>query len=57
MVIGKRVATSAGVSAGIDLALAVLAKFWGEKVALSVAENMEWEGQSWKAASAGAQAP
>jgi transcriptional regulator GlxA family with amidase domain len=50
MLIGERVATSAGVSAGIDLSLALLAKFWGEKVAGSVAENMEWESQTWKSA-------
>lgn len=53
MVIGKRVATSAGVSAGIDLALALLKKFWGEKVALSVAENLEWESRSWRTVRAG----
>jgi transcriptional regulator GlxA family with amidase domain len=50
MLIGERVATSAGVSAGIDLSLALASKFWGEKVAVSVAENMEWESQSWKLA-------
>lgn len=48
MVIGHRVATSAGVSAGIDLSLALLAEFWGEEVAKRVADNMEWESQSWR---------
>lgn len=50
MVIGDRVATSAGVSAGIDLALALLAKWWGEDVAQRVADNMEWESEAWKMA-------
>jgi transcriptional regulator GlxA family with amidase domain len=52
MVIGERVATSAGISAGIDLSLALLAKFWGEQVAERVADNMEWPSQSWRAARA-----
>lgn len=50
MVIGDRVATSAGVSAGIDLALALLAKWWGEDVAQKVADNMEWESEAWRMA-------
>jgi len=41
-VIGERVASSAGVSAGIDLSLALLAKFWGAEIASKVAENLEW---------------
>jgi transcriptional regulator GlxA family with amidase domain len=52
MVIGERVATSAGISAGIDLSLALLAKFWGEEVAEQVADNMEWPSQSWRGARA-----
>jgi transcriptional regulator GlxA family with amidase domain len=48
MVIGERVATSAGVSAGIDLSLALLSKWWGEEVAQKVAENMEWESEAWR---------
>lgn len=52
MVIGERVATSAGISAGIDLSLALLAKFWGEQVAERVADNMEWESPSWRRARA-----
>ncbi len=41
-IIGDRVATSAGVSAGIDLALALVGREWGEAVAKTVAENLEW---------------
>jgi putative intracellular protease/amidase/predicted N-acetyltransferase YhbS len=41
-----RVATSAGVSAGIDLALALVAREWGEAVAAKVAANMEWREES-----------
>ena len=48
MVIGDRVATSAGVSAGIDLSLALLAKWWGEAVAQKVADNMEWTSEAWR---------
>lgn len=50
MVIGDRVATSAGVAAGIDLALALLAKWWGEEIAQKVASNMEWESEAWRMA-------
>lgn len=42
-IIHDRVATSAGVSAGIDLALALVAREWGHTLAQTVAENMEWE--------------
>ncbi len=50
MVIGDRVATSAGVTAGIDLALALLSRWWGEDVAQKVADNMEWESEAWRMA-------
>jgi cyclohexyl-isocyanide hydratase len=50
MVIGDRVATSAGVSAGIDLSLALLAKWWGEAAAQKVADNMEWTSDAWRVA-------
>jgi transcriptional regulator GlxA family with amidase domain len=50
MVIGDRVATSAGVSAGIDLSLALLARWWGEEVAQKVSDNMEWESEAWRMA-------
>ena len=42
-VIGNRVATSAGVSAGIDLALAIIARTWNETLAQQVATNLEWQ--------------
>jgi len=45
-IIHDRVATSAGVSAGIDLALALVARKWGEAVAEKVAENLEWREES-----------
>ncbi|HLJ28683.1 MAG TPA: DJ-1/PfpI family protein [Candidatus Angelobacter sp.] len=50
LVIGDRVATSAGVSAGIDLSLSLLSRWWGEDVAQQVAENMEWESEAWRMA-------
>jgi transcriptional regulator GlxA family with amidase domain len=50
MVIGDRVATSAGVAAGIDLSLALLSRWWGDEVAQKVAENMEWESEAWRMA-------
>lgn len=48
MVIGDRVATSAGVSAGIDLSLALAAKWWGGEAAQKVADNMECGSETWK---------
>lgn len=39
-IIEGKIATSAGVSAGIDLALALLSSRWGSVIAESVAENM-----------------
>lgn len=41
-VLHERVATSAGVSAGIDLSLSLVARMWGRRVAHAVAFNMEW---------------
>lgn len=41
-IIHDRVATSAGVSAGIDLALALVARDWGQPLADEVAGNLEW---------------
>src|SRR5207237_8514660 len=41
-VLGEHVATSAGVSAGIDLSLALVARTWGDEVAEKVAANLEW---------------
>ena len=42
-IIHDRVATSAGVSAGIDLALALVARQWGDSLAETVAANLEWK--------------
>ena len=42
-ILHDRIATSAGVSAGIDLALALVGREWGGAVAARVAANMEWE--------------
>jgi transcriptional regulator GlxA family with amidase domain len=46
-IIGERIATSAGVSAGVDLALALVANFWGAEIAGRVAENLEWNTTAW----------
>jgi len=46
-IIGERIATSAGVSAGIDLALALVASWWGAGIAEKVAENLEWNSTAW----------
>jgi transcriptional regulator GlxA family with amidase domain len=42
-IIHERVATSAGVSAGIDLALALVTKWWGPSLSSAVAESLEWK--------------
>jgi transcriptional regulator GlxA family with amidase domain len=42
-VIAENVATAAGVTAGIDLALALVARFWNEDLAARVADNLEWK--------------
>lgn len=55
-VIGERIATSAGVTAGLDLSLALVAKWWGVEITEKIAANLEWqrstaeEGTSVKAA-------
>jgi cyclohexyl-isocyanide hydratase len=38
----ERVATAAGVTSGIDLALALVEQFWDKDLAKRVAENIEW---------------
>ena len=48
--ISEHVATSAGISAGIDLALALVSRTWGEGVAAKVAGNLEWHSSEWRAA-------
>ena len=41
-VMHDRIATSAGVTAGIDLALAFVARFFSDRIAQRIAENLEW---------------
>jgi transcriptional regulator GlxA family with amidase domain len=43
MTIGERVSTSAGISAGIDLSLALVARMFGDDLAEQVAKRMEWD--------------
>jgi hypothetical protein len=40
-------ASSGGLSAGIDLALHVVERYFGREVAQSTADNMEYQGQGW----------
>ena len=47
-VMHDRIATSAGVTAGIDLSLAFVARFFGEALAARIAENLEWKSADWK---------
>ena len=47
-VMHDRIATSAGVTAGIDLALAFVARLFGEPTAQRIAENLEWESNHWR---------
>ena len=47
-IVEGRIATSAGVSAGIDLSLALVSSRWGLAIAESVAENMEWNSTQWR---------
>jgi transcriptional regulator GlxA family with amidase domain/YHS domain-containing protein len=42
-----RVATSAGLSAGIDLALHIVARYYGPQTARQTAYYMEYQGQGW----------
>ncbi len=41
-VMHNRIATSAGVTAGIDLALALVQRLYGESMADRIAQNLEW---------------
>src|ERR1700733_6597414 len=43
-----RLATSGGLAAGIDLAMHVIDRYFGMKVAESAAYNLEYQGQGWK---------
>ena len=47
-VMHDRIATSAGVTAGIDLALAFVARFFSDSIAQRIAENLEWESVHWR---------
>lgn len=47
-IIEEAIATSAGVSAGIDLSLALVSSRWGLAIAERVAENMEWNSTQWR---------
>jgi transcriptional regulator GlxA family with amidase domain len=42
------IATSAGLSAGIDLALHVVARYYGKEAAVQTAYDMEYQGTSWR---------
>jgi transcriptional regulator GlxA family with amidase domain/YHS domain-containing protein len=48
------VATSGGLSSGIDLALREVERYFGHKVAADTAYNMEYQGQGWMNAGANA---
>ena len=51
LVFDGRIATSAGITAGIDLALAIVARHWGVPLAEKVASVLEWdEAGEWNAA-------
>ena len=43
-----RIATSGGLSAGIDLALRVVSRFFSDDVARQTADRMEYVGQGWR---------
>ena len=44
-----RIATSGGLSAGIDLALRVVDRFFDESMAQGTADTMEYVGAGWRA--------
>lgn len=46
----EKISTSAGLSAGIDLALRVVERYFGRGIAQATAEQMQYEGTSWKVA-------
>src|SRR3954468_10057752 len=51
LVFDGRIATSAGITAGIDLALAIVARHWGIALAEKVSTVLEWdEAGEWNAA-------
>lgn len=44
---GPKIATSAGVTAGIDLALRVVERYFGRKTALATTKVIEYQGTAW----------
>jgi transcriptional regulator GlxA family with amidase domain len=58
LVFDGRIATSAGITAGIDLALAIVARHWGLALAEQVATVLEWDqAGEWNTALAAAGLP
>jgi YHS domain-containing protein/putative intracellular protease/amidase len=45
------IASSGGLTCGVDLAFHVVERYWGRKVALQTALNMEYQGKGWMDAS------
>jgi transcriptional regulator GlxA family with amidase domain len=45
---GDQISTAGGLSSGIDLALRVVERYFGRKVAETTAAYMEYQGQGWK---------
>jgi transcriptional regulator GlxA family with amidase domain len=45
----EKVSTSAGLSAGIDLAIRVIERYFGREVAATTAADLEYEGKGWMA--------
>jgi transcriptional regulator GlxA family with amidase domain len=43
----EQISTSAGLSAGIDLALRVVERYFGRDIAAATAANLEYEGKGW----------
>jgi transcriptional regulator GlxA family with amidase domain len=43
-----KIASSGGLSSGIDLALHVVERYFGRAVALSTADHLEYQGQGWR---------
>ena len=44
---GKKISTGGGLTAGIDLALRVVERYFGRERALEVAEHLEYQGRGW----------
>ena len=42
-----KISTGGGLTAGIDLALHVVERYFGRDAALGVAEHLEYEGKHW----------